>query len=107
MAEVYVMSDEQKQLWAEWVAERPPVIKALCERFSPNRLYRHKVTKQLVTLSAFFEDNTVEMIVSRRLNDGITPSRKVFGVEPDNLEEADLPEFISVMTFEAWMDFLD
>ena len=107
MAELYVMSDEQKHLWTDWVAERPPIIKDLCARFLPNRLYHLKTTDQRVIPSAFYEDNTLLVIVPRLFNGGIFPTKSVFGIKPDDLEECDLPNGYATMTFDDYEQLLN
>lgn len=107
MAQLYPMSDEQKQIWADWVAERPPVIKALCERFQPNHLYRNKVTNRYVIPRAFYEDNTLLVFVPRSINGSIFPSVEVFDVPADNLEEVELPNGMKEMTFEQFEQMLN
>jgi hypothetical protein len=75
---------------AEWLEERPQVIKDMATRHPPNLLYRMKSTGHRVTLYSYSEDGTVSVIVSGRYN-LLTFERKVFGVNPDDLEECDFP----------------
>lgn len=87
---VYPRSPEQEQAWNEWVATRPLPIQILCEQFPPNRLYRMKSTGQRVTIYAYYENNTVDVNITRQFNYHIY-DRRVFGVDVGNLEECDLP----------------
>lgn len=108
MAKIYEFSEEQEKIWNDWVAERPLIIRALCQRFQPNCIYLHKRTGQIVIPSAFDEDNTVQVIVARRLNGGIFPTKNVFGVDPDVLEEIPyLPHDLSLMSFEDFQNFIE
>lgn len=107
MAEIYVMSEQQQKTWDDWLVTRPPIIQELAKKFRQNRLYRHNVTGQLVIPTALHEDGTVEVIVPRRLNNYILPTKKVFGIHPDKLEECDLPEGMKVMSFEEADNFMD
>lgn len=108
MAKLYEFSEEQEKIWNEWVAERPPIIQALCQRFQPNCIYRHTRTGQIVLPCAFDEDNTVQVIVPRQLNGGIFPTKRVFGVDPDALVEIPyLPHGLSLMSFEEFQDYIE
>jgi hypothetical protein len=78
-------------LWEKWVSSRPPVIQDLCLRYPPDRLYLLKPNDQLVTLVSYSEDGTVTVYVSSEVNEVIF-DRTVFGVDPLNLVECDVPE---------------
>lgn len=94
MARVYEPTPEQKTEWNQWVAERPDNVRRVAERFNPWTLYRHKDTDQRVTLYSFGEQEdggvTVTVDITSQFN-LIMFNRQVFGVDPDNLEECDLP----------------
>ena len=107
MAEIFIMTDEQKQTWSNWKIDRPQIIKDLSERFKPNHLYRHKKTNQKVIPLVFFENNTLEVLIPCSLNDGIFLNKRVFDVNPDDLEETELPDGMSVMSFEEYSAFID
>lgn len=79
-----------EKAWKEWLASRQPVIRELCERLPPDRLYRMKPNGQRVTLYAYNEDGTVTVQISGQYNVVIF-DRHVFGVNPDDLEECELP----------------
>lgn len=75
--------------WDLWVSERPPVVRAVAERFDRWTLYRMKTTQQLVTLASIYEDGTVRVIVwwdGRRQFPHMPFG--VFGVNPNDLEPA-------------------
>lgn len=76
--------------WREWVAGRPPAVRALCERLPGDRLYRMKSTGQRVTIHSYSEDGTLTVNITGEYN-LITFERSVFGVSPDDLVECDLP----------------
>ena len=76
--------------WEEWVSSRPPVVQELCRRYPPDRLYSMKPHGQRVTLVSYSEKGTVTVDVSAQWN-FVTFERQVFGVNPANLEECDLP----------------
>jgi hypothetical protein len=76
--------------WQEWVDSRPPVVKAMCERLPPDRLYRMKSTGQRVTMIGYSENRTVRVSITGQYN-AMTFDREVFGIDPDDLEECDLP----------------
>lgn len=94
MARIYEPNDDEQSSWAEWVAERPPAVRAVAERFDPWSLYRLKETGQLVTLISFGETRgqpvTLSVAVLGRFN--LVPFETgVFGVNPDDLEPSELP----------------
>jgi hypothetical protein len=73
-----------------WAETRPPVVREMCKRLPPDRLYRMKSTGQRVTMYSYSENGTVTVNVTGQYNQ-ITFDRRVFGVDPDNLEECDFP----------------
>lgn len=87
-------TEENVKAYREWVAERPPQVKAIAERFDPWTLYWLKSPGQRVTVLGFDEMNDgrvcVRVNVSGRFN-ALAFERQVFGVDPDDLEECDLP----------------
>lgn len=87
MAKVAELNQES---WDEWVATRPPVVQELCRRLPPDRLYRMRPTGHRVTLVSYSENGTVTVDVGGEFN-AVTFERQVFGVNPDDLEECDLP----------------
>lgn len=95
MAQFTESTSEQKAGWSQWVAERPDNVRKVAERFDPWTLYRMKDTNQRVTLYSFGEQAdggvTVTVNITGQFN-LIAFDRQVFGVDPDDLEECDLPE---------------
>lgn len=85
-----VLFEINKAEWLEWLKSRPPVVKEIGERFPPNKLYRMKTTGQRVTMYSINENGTVTVDISGQFN-LIDFERRVFGVDPNNLEECDLP----------------
>lgn len=86
---------EQEELWKEWISQRPESIRAVAARFDPWTLYRLKTTNQRVYVLAFSEPGedgkvTCRVGVSGEFN-LVTFERDVFGIDPDDLEECDLP----------------
>ena len=81
-----------KQLkdWKKWVAKRPPVVKALGERFDPWTLYRLDGGDRVFVVS-FCEDGTLTVAVTRHFN-LVLFERQVFGIKPESLVECDLPD---------------
>jgi hypothetical protein len=76
--------------WEHWVSMRPPVVQDLCRRYPPDRLYLMKPHGQRVTLVSYSENGTVTVDVSAKWN-LVTFQRQVFGIDPADLEECDLP----------------
>jgi hypothetical protein len=91
MAKIIEWTETQKAEWKNWVSTRPPVIQEICKRLSPDRLYRRRSTGHRVTLISMSENNTVTVNVSGKYNSVIF-ERDVFGIDPYDLEECDLPE---------------
>ncbi|MFA6036383.1 MAG: hypothetical protein WC759_05525, partial [Candidatus Micrarchaeia archaeon] len=76
--------------WDAWVNKRP-AIKDLCTNYPPNLLYRLKSTGQRVTISSYNEAQTLTVSVTGEFN-LIDFERDVFGVDPSDLEECELPD---------------
>jgi hypothetical protein len=76
--------------WNEWVATRPPIIQEMCRRLPPDRLYRIKDAHRC-TIVAYSEDGTVRVNVSGEHN-FLMFDREVFGINPNDLTECDLPD---------------
>ena len=76
--------------WDAWVASRPPVIQELCALLPPDNLYKMKSTGRRVTIVSYAEDRTVTVAVTGDYN-LVALERQVFGINPDDLEECDLP----------------
>ncbi len=78
----------------EWLAQRPPNIRAVAERFDPWSLYRMRPNGERVTVASFSEgdDGRVTLTVGVTGEFNLVPfDKSVFGVSPDNLEPCDLP----------------
>lgn len=84
-------NESQLRAWKKWVKARPPAVRAIAERLDPWTLYRLKPTGQRVTLVSIYEDGTVKVSITGQYN-VIMFDRDVFGINPDDLEECDLPE---------------
>lgn len=90
MADWYEMDSEQQASWREWVASRPPVVREMAERFLPNKLYRLTTSNHRVTVCGFGEDGTMTVAVTGQFN-RVMFERRVFGIQPEDLEECELP----------------
>jgi hypothetical protein len=82
------MNAKNQKLWDDWVASRPPRVREVAERFSPNKKYRIKNTGQPCQLYSFSEPLdggpiTMKVIVQNRFG----PNHLVFGLDPNNIEE--------------------
>ena len=103
MADVFKLGSE----WEEWVNTRPAVVKDLCLRYPPNKLYRIKTTGQRVTIHSYAEDGTVTVDVTGEFNRVIIDTQ-VFGVAATHLVECDVPgpnePLGTVLTTEAERD---
>lgn len=94
MARINEPTPEQETDWAEWVAERPDNIRKVAERFDPWTLYRMKNTNQRVTLCSFREQANGNVTLTVNITGEFNLmlfGKRVFGIDPNNLEECDLP----------------
>ena len=80
--------DNNVRDWNEWVESRPATVKAIAKRFDPWSLYWMRSTGQRVTLYSINENGTVSVNVLRMWN-FVVQERRVFGVDPDDLEACD------------------
>ena len=85
------IAELNNKAWCDWVATRPEGIQKLCRQLPPDRLYRMKTIGQRVTIYSYSEDGTVTVDVSGEYNFALF-ERRVFGVNPDDLEECDVPD---------------
>jgi hypothetical protein len=96
MAIIGDVNPEMEEGWRGWVRTRPDHVRTLIEKrdFTPWKLYRMKSTGHRVILRAFDEELdgriTLKVTISSRFN-LVAFERTVFGVDPDDLEECDLP----------------
>lgn len=86
---------EQEAGYRAWVAERPPLVRAVAERFDPWTLYRLTTTGHRVFMVGFSEpddDGPVTMVVAvSGLFNAVVMERTVYGIRPEDLVECDLP----------------
>jgi hypothetical protein len=87
---IHEFTEEQQTLWNEWIATRPACVRNMCEKLPANRLYLLKTTGQKVTIYSYSENETVTVDVMEEYNPGVLLERRVFGINPDDLEECDL-----------------
>ncbi len=85
-----IIAELDKKAWNRWVKSRPVVVREICRRLPPDRLYRMKSTGQRVTLYSYSEEGSVTVNITGEYN-AIVFDRQVFGIDPNDLEECDLP----------------
>ena len=94
MARFHEPTSEQEAAWRQWVAARPDDVRKVAERFNPWTLYQMKETNQRVTVYSFGEQKdggvTLTVNITSQFN-SIAFDRQVFGVDPGDLDECDLP----------------
>lgn len=103
MATISTWTKKQKKDWDAWVATRPKVIQDLARQYPPNRLYRLAPTGQRAILVSYCENGTVTVAITGQYN-LVVFSRRVFGVNPSDLTECELPpagEDVGDMAVEA------
>lgn len=87
---------EQREMWNVWVSQRPEILRRVIEehKIDPWTLYRMKSTQHRVAVVAFDVGKdgrvTVRVNVEGQWN-FVAMERTVFGVDPADLEECDLP----------------
>jgi hypothetical protein len=82
--------DIDQDVLAQWLAERPQIIKDMVARLPPDHLYRFKPNGHRVLIVAYSEDDTLRVLVSGKYN-LVVFDRAVFGVKSSDLEECELP----------------
>jgi hypothetical protein len=96
MAGIYDPTPGQRAAWDGWVASRPACVRRVAERFNPWSLYRLRTTGQKVMLLSFSEEEdgrvTLTVNVTSEFN-RVAFERRVFGIDPDDLEPCELPAF--------------
>jgi hypothetical protein len=73
-----------------WIEDRPQIIRDLCDRLPPDRLYRIKSSGKRCTIHSYSEDGTITVTVQAMYND-LPITYGVFGLRPEDLEECDIP----------------
>lgn len=83
------INELNQQEWDAFVAGLPPVVKALCEKLPPDRLYRLNTTGQRGMIHSYSEDGTVTMNFPAEFNPCSIFPLQVFGLDPNDIEECD------------------
>ena len=92
MAKVFEPTKKDQREWERWVKRRPPKVRAVAERFDMWTLYRLKTTGQRVVIYSYVDSDpvTLTVLVLAQFNAVLFETR-VFGIDPDDLVECDLP----------------
>ena len=85
-----IIDNIEKAEFDEWYAKRPPEVQKLINKIPPNRLYFLSTSGHRVVPLAYSENGTLTVVVTGEYN-SIMFERKVFGINPDDLTECDLP----------------
>lgn len=85
-----IVNELDQIAWNEWVESRPPEVQALCRKLPPDRLYKMTSSGHKVTIYSYAENGTVTVNVTGEYNH-VVFDRHVFGIDPGDLEECDLP----------------
>ena len=92
---LYEPTEEQLKDWNEWVASRPPNVRAVAEKLVPWKLYRMGSSGHRVCLYSYDEemDGSVTLKVDVRGEfNFVVMERRVFGVKPEELTECEGPD---------------
>jgi hypothetical protein len=92
VANIIEPSEQLQADYEAWVesGDMAPEIKAIALRMPPWKIFRMKSDGHRVTLIGFNNDGTVTVNISGKFN-LIIFERNVFGIDPDDLEECELP----------------
>jgi hypothetical protein len=105
MSNYYEPTEEQRTAWDAWLEVRPPIVRAVAERFPPWSLWRLDLTgedgkptgrfQRVYVLSYDETDDpkrpiTLTIAVVGRFN-AVAFERSVFGIDPADLTPCDLP----------------
>jgi len=94
---------EDQAGYQEWLKQAPPDVRARIEELGlhPDVLFRMKSTDQRVFVSGFAADGKVTVVILHRYNTHLKDRPpldfKVFGVDPHDLVECDLPDGIEII----------
>jgi hypothetical protein len=82
-----------KVAFDEWFNTRPPLVQEVIRKCPPDTVFRSKKTTKLCYVVSYGEDGTVRVFVPREWNPHLFAivDIEVFGIDPNDLEEADLP----------------
>jgi hypothetical protein len=86
-------TEPKQEKWDEWLATRPKAVQEVGRRLVPWKLYRDKETGLRCTIAGFSERLEGVMLIvdfTGQFN-LITFGRRVHDIDPDQLEECDLP----------------
>lgn len=87
-------SDEERQGFAAWCADRPEAVRAIAERFPIWGLLTIKTTGQTVYPVAYAEDGTLRVARDPEWDWLAGVYHEVFGIKPDDLEPCDEPRIL-------------
>lgn len=94
MANLIAPTPELLAEYEEWLLARPEAVRRVAEKFRPWILYRIKSSRHRVTIVSFDSHSdgsvTLKVNVTGQYN-AVMFDRTVFGVDPDDLEECELP----------------
>jgi hypothetical protein len=96
MAKWINLSEQQKQVWGEWLTTRPQVIQDMASKYNlhPELVYRIRGGNDRCTIHSLSENGTITVEISAEHNKDnpiFLFDRCVFGVDPETLIEVDYP----------------
>lgn len=89
----YTPTEAQRQEWAAWLAERPPAVRTVAERFPPWALFLLTTTGQharLLSVSEMQDGRVTAKAVCWQPEEPALTARIVFGLDPDDLIPVDV-----------------
>lgn len=85
-----IIEQMDPKAFSVWRDSRPQAVREMIDRWPPNRLYQMASTGHRCTIYSYSEDGTVTVLVTGEYNI-LEFARKVFGIDPNDLTECDLP----------------
>ena len=87
MIEPLTPSQAERQAFADWLDERPQVIRDLAAKYDPYVPYRIVATRQIGWIVSYSEDGTVRLAIPAEAQDDpfCISNIQVFGVDPESL----------------------
>lgn len=95
MANFMELDESGRREWENWLADQPENVREMAIKLPPWKLYRLNKTGHRVYIISYDVDPetrkiTLQVAVSGRFN-AVIFERRVFGIDPEHLEECDLP----------------
>lgn len=77
--------------WEEWLGTLLPETATMARRYPPDHYYRLRSTGQIVTIYSYSDNGTMTVDIRQNANPDmwLLMERRVFGIEPEDLDMLD------------------